>query len=96
MGESRRRAHALGDGPVESQFRDIMVETLSVLDAALNGDLRGPDKKVGVVMLVFPYGEAASGRCNFVSNGANREDIVVLFREMIARFEGQPEVKGTA
>ena len=29
-------------------------------------------------------------------NGAKREDIVTLMKEMIARFEGQPEMKGTA
>ena len=31
---------------------------------------------------------------NFISNGADRRDLVVLFKEMIARFEGQPEVQG--
>jgi hypothetical protein len=29
-------------------------------------------------------------------DGADRKDIVTLFKEMIARFEGQPEMKGTA
>jgi hypothetical protein len=47
------------------------------------------------VLLVFEYGEK-EGRCNFISNGADRKDIVTLFKEMIKRFEGQPELKGTA
>jgi hypothetical protein len=48
------------------------------------------------VLLVFPFGDAEGNRCNFISNGADRKDIVVLFKEMIARFEGQPEMKGHA
>jgi hypothetical protein len=43
---------------------------------------------------VFPFGD--KGRANFISNGADRKDIVVLFKEIIARFEGQPEMKGRA
>jgi hypothetical protein len=31
-----------------------------------------------------------------MSNGAAREDIVTLMKEMIARFEGQPEMEGRA
>jgi hypothetical protein len=29
-------------------------------------------------------------------NGAGRKDIIAIMREQIARFEGQPEMKGTA
>jgi hypothetical protein len=45
--------------------------------------------------MVFPYGDH-SGRCNYISNGADRKDVVTLMKEMIARFEGQPEMKGHA
>jgi hypothetical protein len=37
------------------------------------------------VLLVFEFGDDP-GRCNFISNGADRRDIVTLFKEMIARF----------
>jgi hypothetical protein len=47
------------------------------------------------VLLVFEFGDDP-GRCNFISNGADRRDIVTLFKEMIARFEGQLEVSGRA
>jgi hypothetical protein len=53
------------------------------------------ERETGFVLLVFPFGEK-EGRANFISNGADRKDIVTLFREMIARFEGQPEMKGRA
>jgi hypothetical protein len=45
------------------------------------------------VILSFPYG-AHDGRCNFISNGADRKHIVALFKEMIARFEGMPTQEG--
>jgi hypothetical protein len=48
------------------------------------------------VLLVFPYGQVSDGRVNYISNGANRRDIISLMKEMIARFEGQPEVTGHA
>jgi hypothetical protein len=34
-------------------------------------------------------------RCNYISNG-RREDVVVLLKEQLARFEGSPDVTGRA
>lgn len=34
------------------------------------------------------------GRCNYISNGADRRDIVSLLREQAARFEGSPDITG--
>ena len=85
----------LGDGPIEAQYKANMNAIAKALDETFNGALRGKDRPTGFVLLVFPFGDN-SGRCNFISNGADRKDIVTLFREMIARFEGQPEVKGHA
>lgn len=83
----------LGDAPIEEQYVEMMNAAMRAVDELFNGDER--PRKVGIVMLVFPYGEA-SGRCNYISNGANRKDMVVLLREQAARFEGQPELKGRA
>jgi hypothetical protein len=71
------------------------------LDKIFNGEVTGKDRKTGFVLLVFPYNEDGhvsedDARCNFISNGADRKDVVTLFKEMITRFEGQPEMKGTA
>jgi hypothetical protein len=87
--------HRLGDAPVEAAYAEQMGAIMKALDEFMNGDLKGPDKKVGIVVLTFRYGDD-TGRCNFMSNGADRRDIVTMFKEMIARFEGQPEVKGQA
>jgi hypothetical protein len=86
----------LGDGPVEPQYVEQMTAVAATLDDLFNGEKRGKDKEVGFVLLVFRYGDDPTGRCNFISNGADRKDIVTLFKEMIARFEGQPEIRGHA
>ena len=87
--------HRLGDAPVETQYREQMTAIMGALDEVFNGELKAPHKKVGIVLLTFLYGDT-SGRCNFMSNGADRKDIIILMKEMIARFEGQPEVGGRA
>jgi len=68
---------------------------MGILDEAFNPGELGKDRKVGIVLLVFPF-DGHEGRCNYISNGADRKDIVTLFKEQIKRFEGQPEMKGTA
>jgi len=72
-----------------------MSAVVQALDEIFNAGLKGDERKVGFVLMVFPYGDH-EGRCNYASNGADRRDVVVLMKEMIARFEGQPEVKGSA
>jgi hypothetical protein len=91
--------HPLGDAPIEDKYRDMMNGIAGVLDDALNEGKRGHNRKVGFVLLLFPYNEPIEDgrkRCNFISNGADRKDVVALFKEMIARFEGQPEIEGHA
>jgi len=89
--------NALGDGPIQQEYRERMNAVARGLDEIFNGDAKGNDRKTGFVLLVFPFGEAAAkDRCNFISNGADRRDVVALMKEMIARFEGQPEMVGRA
>lgn len=83
--------YQLGDAPIEESLREPMNVIGQVLDEVFNPGLDGADRSVGFVLLTFPYG-STDGRCNFLSNGAAREDIVVLFKEMINRFEGGAEV----
>jgi hypothetical protein len=88
----------LGDAPIEPQYVQQMHAVAHVLDDLFNGELRGKDRPTGFVLMVFPFEGPSSGdgRCNYISNGAARDDIVTLMKEMIARFEGQPEMKGRA
>jgi hypothetical protein len=83
----KKPQHQLGDAPIEPEYRAQMQELARLLDRHFNGPLRGQDRPTGFVLLVFPFGDDITGRCNFISNGADRRDIVALFKEMIARFE---------
>lgn len=87
-------ANELGDGPIQEEYYAKMNGLARALDEVFNGDKKGQDRETGFVLMVFKMGEES--RCNYISNGADRKDIVVLMKEMIARFEGQPEVSGTA
>jgi hypothetical protein len=87
--------YQLGDAPIEDKYHAQMQAIAATLDEFLNGETKGAARKVGFVLMVFEYGNI-DGRCNYISNGADRADIVNLMKEMIARFEGQPELKGEA
>jgi len=84
--------HRLGDAPVENPF---YVHLARAVDEVLNDGKKGNDRPFGFVMMIFPF-NSHDGRCNYISNGADRRDVLVLMKEMIARFEGQPETKGRA
>jgi len=85
----------LGDAPIEETYRDTMNAVAGALDEAFNGVAKGKERKVGFILMVFPFG-ADDGRVNYISNGASRADIVTMLKEQIARFEGQPDQTGNA
>lgn len=86
----------LCDGPIQQEYHARMNAVAQGLDKVFNGEAKGADRKTGFVLLVFPFGSTETGRCNFISNGADRRGVVTLMKEMIARFEGQPEMSGRA
>lgn len=94
-GRAPKAQKSLGDGPIQSEYAAKMTAIVQTLDELFNGRVGGPGRETGFVLLVFPFGEK-EGRCNYMSNGANRDDIVTLFKEQIKRFEGQPDVQGNA
>jgi hypothetical protein len=84
----------LGDGPIEIKYREYLRGLAQALDEGFNGDKKGKARKTGFVLMVFEFGDKP-GRCNYISN-AERSTVTVLLKEQLARFEGQPEVKGHA
>jgi hypothetical protein len=94
-----QRQRPLGDGPIEEQYRVKMQDLARLLDAVFNGPpvdgLPSGRRTTGFVLLVFPF-DSHDGRCNYISNGADRKDIVTMMKEQIKRFEGQPELTGRA
>jgi len=87
--------HEFGDAPIEAKYREDMRAVVKSLDKIFNGTARGAEREVGFILLVYPFG-SDEGRCNYISNGADRQDVVAMMKHQIARFEGQPEQKGTA
>jgi hypothetical protein len=87
--------NTIGDGPVESKYKEKMIELVRTLDIYFNGEAKVGARKTGFVLLVFDY-NTHDGRCNYISNGAGREDIITLMKEQIKRFEGSPDVTGRA
>lgn len=80
----------------------ILRELAKTIDTKLNGIDAAPERlskpnsrENGFVLLVFPFGAEEGRRTNYVSNG-ERRDIVTALKEIVARFEGQPEISGTA
>lgn len=82
------------DDEIQAKYREDMNALAAALDSALNGTRKGEDRTVAFVLLVSEFG-AMTGRVNYISNG-QRSDIVAMLKEITARFEGQPELKGKA
>lgn len=80
--------HQLGDAPIENQFERQMQQVARDLDARFNPDTAGVDRSVGFVLLVFPFG-SDDGRCNYISNGADRRDVLRLLEEQAQWFREQ-------
>lgn len=76
----------LGTGPIQSQYLEQMNAVARTLDEVFNGDAKGSAREIGFVLLVFPFGES-KGRCNYISNGADRREIIKLLREQANRFD---------
>ncbi len=86
--------HELGDAPIQDEYLAEINGLVRGIDEIFNGDLEGMIGRRDSCFWSFPLGK--QGRCNFISNGVNREHIVCMFKEMIARFQGQSEARGTA
>ena len=79
-------SHTLGDAPIQEEYRHQMQAVARGLDEIFNGDAKGAERKAGFVLLVFPFGDAVGARCNFISNGADRRDIVTLMKNETQRI----------
>jgi len=71
---------------VEEKHRETMEVIARSVDFAFNQGQKPP--KVGFALLIFDFGTGDDRRMNYVSN-AQRNDMVVAMKEMIAKFEGQ-------
>lgn len=84
----------LGDAPIEPEFIEKMNALAHMLDEFFNGEAKGHARENGFILMTFKFGDQ-EGRCNYISN-ADRNNVITLLKEQLARFEGQPEIKGSA
>lgn len=77
-----------GDGPIQAKYESMMQDVARAIDRFFNGDIKGSNRETGFILMVFPFGEE-EGRCNYISNGADRRDVVKLLKEQVKRFEAQ-------
>jgi hypothetical protein len=73
-----------------------MRAVMAALDKSFNGDAKGAEKDIGIIVLTFPHGTAAGATTNYISNGASRAEVAVMLKEVAARLQGQPHVVGRA
>jgi hypothetical protein len=76
-------------GPIQQQYRKQMNRLAAMIDEYFNGK-RKPNRKptVGFILLTAEFGKIDGGRVNYISNG-NREDMLAMMREYLARAEGR-------
>ena len=70
----------------------IMQDAARLVDALINPPTG--KRENGFVLLVFPFDHPAGARTNYVSN-AERADMIVALKEILARFEGRVVDHGT-
>jgi len=75
------------EAPIEPDMRNVMNEIGSLIGTAINNV--GQKGKYGFVFLTFALGEPNEAhRMNYISN-AQRADMLVALKELVANFEGR-------
>ncbi|MDI3335847.1 hypothetical protein QKW60_05480 [Defluviimonas aestuarii] len=75
--------------PIQERYRQAMNKLARAIDEGLNGKRRpGRKPTVGFVLLTAEFGKIEGGRVNYISNG-EREDMIAMLREYLARLEGR-------
>lgn len=71
-----------------AETSEFMQALAGGLEQILNPTASKDGKTVGFVLLVFPFSAPEGARTNYISN-ADRKDVLVALKEIVARFEGQ-------
>jgi len=77
-----------GPNPIDPRYVERMNRLAKYLDSQFNGLAKGPARKVGFVLLCFPFLHG-DGPVNYISNGIDRNDVARLFEEQIYRLRNQ-------
>ena len=81
---------------IQEEYRASMNQLAHHIDQWLKGPAQpGVPQKIGFVLLVAEFGKIEDGRVNYISNG-ERDSIIAMLKEYLARFEGRVSPEGTA
>jgi hypothetical protein len=72
--------------PVQADYIEQMKAVLSAVDEFINPDKK--NKRIGITLLMFPFGNEDSGRINYMST-AERKDMILSMKLLIAKWEGR-------
>ena len=99
MNESNEHSGGIGDQAIQPQYYNLMNSLAEVIDETLNGFPNYKNipeqyrrRKVGFVLLVFPFGDRLEKRCNYISS-AKRDEVITLLKEQLQYFEAQAKVE---
>ena len=79
------------DQTAPERLQDFLSSIAAALDQILNGKEVLKDKtlrKTGFILMIYPYG-SIDDRCNFITNGATRTEIIARLKTQIQTFEDQ-------
>lgn len=71
---------------------DALTLIAQALDTTLNGPAPMP-QTIGFVLLTYPFGSPGRTVISYVSN-SDRDTVKLALRQLLARWDGQPEVVG--
>lgn len=75
-----------------SDTTNFMQGLARTVDALITG---ATDQRLGFALLVFDLDGTEGSRTNYVGN-CDRKDMLAALKEVVARWEGQPQQRGTA
>ncbi len=79
---------------IDPKYIATMNDLADAIDELFNG--KNGDKEVGFALLVWKFDGPEGYRCNYIANTKDRNGIITMMKEVIARWEGQPEMSGKA
>lgn len=68
---------------------DGMKTLAAVIDEALNGELKGDERKVGFALVVFPYSEPHNGRVNYTGLKGSQSFAREALQELLLRWDSE-------
>jgi hypothetical protein len=87
--------HHADHGPISAEHHALMNSLAHGLDEIFNGkDCPADKKRVGFFLTVFNLDES-EGRFNYISN-ADKLDVRVMLKDVLARIEARLSPEGTA